>query len=263
MVIYHNINPTIFDFGDIEIRWYGLFYVIGFIIAYFFLSYLVKLKRMKLGKEQIVDFLGYAAIGVIVGGRLGYVLFYDISYYLDNPLKIFAVWEGGMSFHGGLIGVMISGFVFCKKNRVEFYELADISVVPITLGLALGRIGNFINGELYGRPTSIGLCIDYSKNTYIANPPRGCRWPSQLLESAKNLLIFSTLWFIKDKNLPKGFLFYTFIAMYGGLRFAIEFVRQPDPQIGLIFGFTEGQLLCLPMFLFGTFMLFRLKRKNI
>jgi phosphatidylglycerol---prolipoprotein diacylglyceryl transferase len=261
MVFYHNINPVIAKLGMFQIRWYGLFYVIGFIIAYFLIRYLAKEKGLKLSQEDILDFLVYLAIGVILGGRLGYILIYDLQYYLQSPLQVFAVWQGGMSFHGGVIGTIIAGLLFCRKKKINFYDVADIVVVPLTLALALGRFGNFINGELYGRITDGSFCIDYTKNQYLAGPPEGCRWPSQLFEVGKNLIIFSTLWMIKYKKLPKGFMFWTFITMYGGIRFIIEFTRQPDAQIGYILGLTTGQLLCLPMFLVGMVMLFRLKNK--
>jgi len=260
MVIYHNINPTIIDLGPLEIRWYGLFYIFGFAAAYYMIPWLAKKRGIRLSKEQVMDFLTYAAFGVILGGRLGYVIFYDFLYYLARPLEIFAIWQGGMSFHGGLIGVSIAGLLFCRKNKVRFLDLADVTVFPLALALALGRLGNFINGELYGRINVSTFCIDYTKSQYMHNPPEGCRYPSQLFESAKNLVIFSILWAIRNHNLPRGFLFFTFIALYGSFRFMIEFTRQPDSQIGLIAGLSLGQWLCLPMIIIGLVMLVRLKK---
>ena len=146
---------------------------------------------------------------------------------------------------------------------MEFYDLADIVVIPVALALSLGRIGNFINAELYGRLTDVSWCIDYSKNKFVENLPDGCRHPSQIYESFKNVIIFGILWIIKDKKLPKGFMFWSFVALYGLFRTIVEFFRQPDEQIGFILNyFTIGQLLSFPLFLSGAYMLFRLKKKN-
>jgi len=205
--------------------------------------------------------LVYIIIGVVSGSRLAYVLFYNPGFYFSNPLEVLQVWHGGLSFHGGLVGAVAAGYVFCKRKKLNYYDLADITVVPVALALALGRIGNFMNAELYGRITDVSWCIDYSKNKFMDGIPEGCRHPSQIYESMKNLLIFSALWVIKDKKLPKGFMFWTFVAMYGLLRTLMEFFRQPDDQIGYIFNyFTMGQLLSFPLFLLGAYMLFKLKR---
>ena len=143
------------------------------------------------------------------------MLFYNPGFYFSNPLEVLQVWHGGLSFHGGLVGAVAAGYVFCKRKKLNYYDLADITVVPVALALALGRIGNFMNAELYGRITDVSWCIDYSKNKFMDGIPEGCRHPSQIYESMKNLLIFSALWVIKDKKLPKGFMFWTFVAMYG------------------------------------------------
>ena len=226
------------------------------------LPYLAKIKGINLSKDAAADFILYLIIGIVAGARIAYVLVYNPMFYLGNPAEIIMVWHGGLSFHGGFLGAIIATFLFSKRKNIGFYDLADITVLPVALGLALGRIGNFMNGELYGRITDTSWCIDYSKNQYIGDAPSGCRHPSQIYESLKNLVIFSALWVIKDKKLPKGFMFWSFVALYGLFRTIIEFFRQPDEQIGFISNYlTMGQLLSIPLLLIGAYMLFRLKNK--
>jgi len=252
----HSINPVLLDFGPIEIRYYGLFYVIGFIITYYMASYLAKRKNLNISKDDIADLLLYAAAGMLIGARLFYVLIYNTGYYIANPLHIFALWEGGLSFHGALIGIAIAGYLFCKKKKLDFYTIADIIVVPAALALMLGRIGNFINGELYGRITNVPWAVKFPG-------AEGYRHPSQIYEALKNLSMFIILWNIKDKNMPKGFMFWLFITMYGGLRFVIEFFREPDQQLGFFLGFfTMGQILTAIMFIVGSIMLYRLEKQD-
>ena len=268
-MFFQNINPVLFEIpalfgiGPLQIRYYGLFYAFGFFIAYLTLPYLARIKGIKITKDDVADFLVYMIFGVVLGARMIYVVFYNPMYYTQNPLEIIGLWHGGLSFHGGLLGALIAGYLFCKKKKIEFYDMADIAVVPVALALALGRIGNFINAELYGRITDAPWCVDYSKNKFVQNLPSGCRHPSQVYESLKNLFIFAALWMIKDKKLPKGFMFWTFVTLYGLLRTFMEFFRQPDEQVGFIFKyFTMGQMLSFPLFLIGAYMLFRLKRKS-
>lgn len=263
-MFYHNISPVLIEVSHIQIRYYGLFYAIGFIISYYLISYLAKMRGFWLNKDDVADFLMYEIIGVVFGARIIYVLVYNPLFYFQNPFEIIALWHGGLSFHGGLFGAIIASYLFCKKKKIEFYDLADIAVIPVALGLALGRIGNFMNAELYGRVTNVSWCIDYSRNQFIQNLPSGCRHPSQIYSSIKNLTIFAVLWSVKDKKLPKGFMFWTFIALYGLFRTIAEFFRQPDEQIGFIFKyFTTGQLLSFPMFILGLYMIFKLKKNFI
>ena len=262
-MFYHNINPILLEFGPFQIRYYGLFYALGFVIAYFLIYYLAKRKQLPITKDDVADLLVYEIIGIIFGARLVYIAFYNPFFYFNNPFEIIAIWHGGLSFHGGLIGAIIAGYLFSKKKKIEFYDLADIAIIPVALALALGRIGNFMNAELYGRVTNLPWCIDYSKNQFVDNLPNGCRHPSQLYASIKNLTIFAILWLIKDKKLPKGFMFWSFVTLYGLFRTIVEFFRAPDEQIGFIFNyFTMGQLLSFPLFLIGLFMLFRLNREE-
>ena len=262
-MIFHNINPVLLELGPFQIRYYGLFYALGFVIAYFLISYLAKKKGLPITKDDVADFLVYEIVGVVLGARLIYVFVYNPFYYLQNPFEIIAVWHGGLSFHGGLIGAIVAAYLFCKRKKIELYDLADIAVVPVALALALGRIGNFMNAELYGRIANVPWCIDYSKNQFVQNLPNGCRHPAQIYASIKNLAIFSVLWFIKDKKIPKGFMFWSFVALYGLFRTIVEFFRQPDEQVGFIFNyFTIGQLLSFPLFLLGLYMLFRLNKNK-
>ncbi|MBI1936479.1 prolipoprotein diacylglyceryl transferase [Candidatus Woesearchaeota archaeon] len=261
-MLYHNLNPVLLDLGTLQIRYYGLFYALGFVIAYFMIPYVARKKGIPFTKDDAADFLIYLIVGVVGGSRMGYILFYNLPFYLQSPLEIFAVWHGGLSFHGGFIGSIIAGYMFCRKKKIEFYDLADLVVVPAALALALGRIGNFINAEVFGRLSNVAWCIDYSKNTFIEGLPEGCRHPSQIYESLKNLAIFAVLWYEKGITLPKGFMFWTFVALYGLFRTFIEFFRAPDEQIGFIFGyFTMGQLLSFPLFLIGVYMLAYLWKK--
>jgi len=259
----HNIDPILLSIGSLQIRYYGLFFVVGFVIAYFLLVHLAKRRELSLKEDDIADLMLYLILGTILGARLFYVFVYNLPFYLSNPGQIIAVWNGGLSFHGALIGAVIAGIYYTKKKKIDFYEIADIAVIPIALGLALGRLGNFTNGELFGRVSNVSWCIDYSQNQFIGNPPEGCRHPSQIYASFKNLLIFFTLWIIKDKKLPKGFMFWTFVVMYSTLRFIVGFFRAPDPQLGFILGpLTMGQILSITMFLVGIFFLYRVYKKN-
>ena len=252
----HNINPVLLRLGPFEIRYYGLFYVLGFVMAYFIIDYLAKKKKISLSKDDIADFLLYIIVGTVLGARIFYIIFYNLPFYLSNPFEMLAVWHGGLSFHGGLIGSVIAGFYFCKRKKIDFYEIADITVIPLALGLALGRIGNFINGELYGRITDVPWAVKFPD-------AEGFRHPSQIYESFKNLLIFSTLWIIKDKKLPRGFIFWLFVVMYSALRFIVEFTREPDEQLGFIIGFLSmGQVLSIVMFAIGIFFIYRVSHKK-
>ena len=256
MVFYHTINPVITSIGPFEIRYYGLIYALGFIMAYLMMSYFAKRKLIDLGKNEISDMLVYVIIGTLVGARLFYIFIYNSGYYFAHPIEIFSVWLGGLSFHGGLVGAVIGGYLFWRKRKFDFWNVADLAMVPLALGLCFGRIGNFINGELYGRVTSLPWGVMFSGAD-------GFRQPSQLYEAMKNLMIFTVLWFLKDRKMPKGFMFFTFITMYGTLRFLIEFTRQPDSQIGfVVLNLSMGQLLCLPMIVIGSFMLVRIWRKK-
>ena len=252
----HNIDPVLWSFGPFQIRYYGLFFVLGFVIAYFLFNYLAKRKELSITEEDITDLFLYVIAGTILGARIFYVFVYNLTFYLDNPSEIIAIWHGGLSFHGALIGAVIAVLIFTKKKKIDFYEIADLSVIPLALGLALGRLGNFTNGELYGRITDVPWAFRFPD-------AEGFRHPSQIYESFKNFTIFLALWAIKDKKLPKGFMFWLFVVMYSALRFIVEFFRQPDPQVGFIIGFlTMGQVLSIVMFVVGVYFLRKVYKKS-
>ncbi len=280
-----HINPVVFKIGVISINWYSLMYLAAFVGVYLLLMYRVKCgeipKKIKTSIRQladkilIMDFMFYAILGVLVGGRLGYVLFYNLPYYLAHPLEIFLPIQVtsfglqvtgiyGMSFHGGLIGVILAGYSFSKKRNLSFYKLADFIIPAIPAGYFFGRIGNFLNGELYGRAT------EKFWGMYFPSDFSGLlRHPSQLYEAFfEGLVLFIVLWILRNGIKYKNKLFYVpcfalYVAGYGFLRFFIEFFREPDLQVGLIFGFlTLGQLLSLAMVVSGAIVYFVRTRKN-
>jgi len=252
----HNIDPVLLSIGPLQIRYYGLFWLIGFVMGYFLLIHLAKRKELSITKDDIADLLLYIIIGTVLGARIFYILIYNLPFYLSNPLEMLAVWHGGLAFHGGLTGAVIGGVLYTRRKKVGFYEIADIIVMPLALGLALGRIGNFINGELYGRITDVPWAVKFPD-------AEGFRHPSQIYASIKNLIIFFALWAIKDKNLPKGFMFWAFVVMYSALRFIVEFFRQPDEQLGFIIGFLSmGQILSIIMFAIGAFFIYKIMKSQ-
>ncbi len=249
---FPNFDPVFLRLGHLEFRWYGLMYVIGFIAAYFVILAESRRRDFPLSKDDVADLIFAAAVGVVLGGRTGYVLFYNLSEYLAHPLKIFAVWEGGMSFHGGFIGALLGGLWFARKKRLDFLALADIVVLAVPIGLGLGRLGNFINGELYGRVTTVPWGIVFP-DPRAGNLPRH---PSQLYEAfLEGPVLFTILWALSRKKRPKGVILWAFIALYGTFRCFVEFFREPDFQLGFIVeGFSMGQLLSFPMAVAGVLM---------
>jgi phosphatidylglycerol:prolipoprotein diacylglycerol transferase len=253
MIPYPNIDPVFFRIGPLALRWYGLAYATSFLLGLFITRRMALWKKVILTQEQISDLVFHVALGVVLGGRLGYVLFYNLPFYLQHPLQVLAVWEGGMAFHGGLIGVLVAGFLFCKRQGLRFYEIADIAMVSAPVGLGLGRLANFINAELPGRPTDVSWCMVF--------PGAGaaCRHPSQLYQAAlEGPLLFGILLILSQKRLPPGVVFWAFFLFYGLFRLMVEFFRQPDEHIGLILGpLSMGQLLSLPMLIVGAVMVWK------
>jgi phosphatidylglycerol:prolipoprotein diacylglycerol transferase len=253
-----DFNPILIDLGVIKVSWYGLMYVFGFFGSYLLVRYQMKRKDFGVSKLDIENLYFYLILGLIIGARLGYVLFYDLKMYLADPLEIFAIWHGGMSFHGGLIGVLIVGILFAWKNEKSFWKIADLIIVTVPIGLGLGRIGNFINGELYGRVTQGPWGMIFPKGGPLP------RHPSQLYESAlEGGVLFVVLWLLKDRKLPEGTLLAIFLGLYGVFRFVVEFFREPDAQLGLIIGpFTMGQILTTFMVLGSIVLIFYLQRRG-
>jgi phosphatidylglycerol---prolipoprotein diacylglyceryl transferase len=252
-----NLNPVLVHLGPLEIHWYGLMYALSFVIAYYLICYLAPKRGVPLDSDGVALLIFYLAAGVLLGGRLGYVLFYNLPYFLDYPAKIVAVWDGGMSFHGGLIGVIVAAVIFSRENRIGFLRLADLVVPAVPVGLFLGRIGNFINGELWGRPSDVPWAVIFPRAPLVSAMTGGMtmvpRHPSQLYEAGlEGLVLFTVLWILAQRKLPDGVLFGTFLALYGVFRCFVELFRQPDPQLGYIGGIvTMGQILSVPMILAG------------
>jgi phosphatidylglycerol:prolipoprotein diacylglycerol transferase len=248
---YPDIDPVFLRLGPLQFRWYGLMYLIGLTLAYFIIGARARAQKLPLNKDQVYDMIVYAAVGVFAGGRLGYVLFYNLSYYLENPLKIFAVWEGGMSFHGGLIGTIVALILFARRQGMTVLTIADLAAGVTPVGLGLGRIGNFINGELYGRPTDVEWCMVFPAGGMV------CRHPSQLYEAfLEGILLFTVLWLITRRLPPSGTVFGAFLMGYGLCRIVVEFFREPDAQIGFIVGtISMGQMLSIPMIVAGAVIL--------
>ena len=251
-----NFDPILIELGPLRLSWYGLMYVFGFVASYLLVRYQMKRKDFGISKLEVENLYFYLILGLVIGARLGYVLFYDLKMYLADPFEIVAIWRGGMSFHGGLIGVLIVAIVFCWKNKRSFWKVADLIIVTAPIGLALGRIGNFINGELWGRATRVPWGMIFPKGGPLP------RHPSQLYESAlEGWLLLGILWYLKDKRLPAGGLLAVFLFLYGAFRFFVEFFREPDVQLGFVVGFfSMGQVLCTLMMVGGIVLWIYLKR---
>ena len=263
-----HITPWLFQIGAFQLRWYSLMYLAAFLSVYLLVMRRIKADALPYKPELVQDFFTWAIFGVIVGGRLGYVLFYNLSYYLQHPLEIILPFQfeggihfvgiSGMSYHGGAIAVLLAGIIFCWKRGIDFWRFADLFASAIPLGYTFGRIGNFINGELYGRPTDVlwGML-------FPLDPRHLLRHPSQLYEAFfEGIVLFAILWAIRKKFSFTGAIVACYIAGYGVIRFFIEFFREPDSQLGFVYGpFSMGQILCLAMILTGV-AIYRLRRKQ-
>ena len=257
MLVHPNIDPIAFSIGPffgigpLPVRWYGLMYLAGFLAAWWLGMRRIGKGLAPVTRQQFDDMLFLAVVGVILGGRLGYILFYKPAEYLAHPLKIFAVWEGGMSFHGGLLGVMLAMAFVARRNNIAYLRLMDFVAPLCPLGLAAGRMGNFINGELWGRVT------DVSWGMVFRGAGDAPRHPSQLYEFAlEGVALFVLLWWFSSKPRPVGQVSGLFLLGYGAFRFIAEFGREPDSFLGfLALGMTMGQWLCLPMIAGGLWLL--------
>ena len=256
MVSYPHIDPVIVRIGPLAIRWYGLMYLLGFTSSFFLVRHQIKKRGLSFGQDFVDSLYSYLILGLLVGARLGYVVFYDLPEYLRKPLEILALWHGGMSFHGGLIGSILAGILFCRKYKVDFWQVSDLVIVTAPIGLALGRLGNFINGELYGRVTDVPWAMVFPGGGPLP------RHPSQLYEFLlEGVVLFTVLWVLKDRISRSGVLTSLFLILYGIFRFTLEFFREPDVQVGYILGpFTMGQVLSASMVVVGTLILFIRKR---
>jgi len=254
-MIAPEIQPY-FDIGPLRVYWYGIMYMVGFLAAWGLGTYRAQQPDSLWTKEQVGDLIFYAALGVILGGRVGYILFYDLAAYTQEPLDILKIWQGGMSFHGGLIGVLIAVWLYGRKIGQTFFQVTDFVAPLVPVGLGAGRIGNFINGELWGRETDLpwGMIFPYT------DPQLLLRHPSQLYEALlEGVVLFLILWIYSRKSRPITSVSAMFLVFYGSFRILVEFAREPDAHLGyLAFEWlTMGQLLSLPMIIFGMLLLQR------
>ncbi len=244
------INPIALKLGPVSIHWYGISYVVALAVGILILSKLNKKAKAFKNSDQIFDFVFWMfLIGVIIGGRLGYVIFYNLPYYIQHPDKILAIWEGGMSFFGGLIGSFAVALIYCKKKKIDFVKMADIAVIPGALALFFTRIANFINRELVGR-----VIENHRWDWLGVNFGDGAlRYPSQLFQSLDALVLFLVLLFIHSRKPKKGTVLFSYLIFYGLFRFITEFWRAPDPQIGFIWTyFTLAQILSFAAVVIGA-----------
>ncbi|SFG91270.1 prolipoprotein diacylglyceryl transferase [Neptunomonas qingdaonensis] len=249
----HDIDPIALDLGFIQVHWYGLMYLVGFGAAFWLGGYRARQAGSGWTEEQVSDLIFWGAMGVVLGGRMGYVLFYNFDQFLADPLWLFAVWEGGMSFHGGLLGVLVMIWLFGKKHAKSFMQMGDFVAPLVPIGLGAGRIGNFIGGELWGRAADVPWAVVFPRTADGV-----ARHPSQLYEAfLEGVVMFVVLWWFSSKPRPRMAVSALFLIMYGVFRSFVEFFREPDAHIGYIaFGWlTKGQLLSLPMVVVGVLML--------
>ena len=263
-MIIHNFDPVALDFGLFEIRWYSLSYIVGIILAWIYSKYLItKISKnnynfISIKSSQFDDLIIYLVLGIVIGGRIGYVLFYNFDYYTNNFPEIFKLWYGGMSFHGGLIGVVIATLIFSKISKINFFKFSDIIACAAPIGIFLGRIANFINGELYGKISNLPWAIIFPMGGHLP------RHPSQIYEAIfEGLILFIILNFLISRDGKKdGYISSLFLIFYSIFRFFIEFTREPDAHIGLlIFNLSMGQLISI-IFLISGIILWRSK-KNV
>jgi phosphatidylglycerol:prolipoprotein diacylglycerol transferase len=252
----HNLNPVLISFGFFEIRWYSLAYIFGILIGWWIakkiISFKIKNKTIDFDGRIFDDLISYIIISIILGGRLGYVIFYNLSYYLINPLDIFKIWLGGMSFHGALIGIVLGTYLFTRKTKINFFFFLDVIACVAPVGIFFGRLANFINGELYGKPSNFFGSVIFPKIDNLS------RHPSQLYEAIlEGLTLFVILIImIYRKEIKTGMVSAFFMILYGFFRIIAEQFREPDPQIGYLFDlFTMGSILSFSMILIGLFIL--------
>lgn len=262
---FPDIDPVLLHLGPFQVRWYGLMYVLGFMASYLLVRQQLRQRSFPELEKNFENLNIVLILSIILGGRLGYVVFYNLDYYLENLAEIPATWTGGMSFHGAAIGLFVGGWLFCRWKKIDFFRAADIYIVTIPIGLGLGRLGNFINGELFGRPTDLPWGLVFPGGGPLP------RHPSQIYQAiTEGLVLFVLLWVVRNKpyqNLrlwPHGSLLALFFIGYGILRFFIEYTREPDPQVGLIIDlFSMGQILCSAMIIAGLLLWYlRILRQN-
>src|SRR3989344_3396412 len=238
------LDPVLLHLGPISIRYYGIAYALGFLFAWWWLKRAIKIGTLKLTDKQVEDLIFWLMIGVVAGARLGHVLFWNFPYFLANPLKIFAVWEGGMAFHGGLIGALLAGWRYCRKQKLNFLRLADVLIIPATFALALGRVANFINGELYGPITNVPWCVNFPG-------VEGCRHPYQLYAAFARAAIGCLLILFSQRKHRDGTILWLFLLLESITRFSLDFLREDARWFSL----STGQYLSIAVFAFAIWQL--------
>jgi len=260
MIPYPDIDPIAFQIGPVAVRWYGISYVLGIGCMWWLLDFRARRSGGRWSTDSVADLVFYVALGGILGGRFGYVLFYSPSSYLEHPLSIFMVWQGGMSFHGGLLGVLAAVYLFARRDGRRFFAVSDFLAPGVPIGLMFGRLGNFANRELWGAPTELPWGMVFPDPSAGGIP----RHPSQLYEAAlEGLLLFVILWLISNRPRPEKTISGLFLVGYALARIAVEFVRVPDAHIGYLGGgwLTMGQALSAPMIIFGLWLLIAAQRE--
>ncbi len=274
---YVDIDPIAFSIGPVQVHWYGIMYLLGFAAAWWLGQRRRAAGRLPVSADAFSDLAFYAMLGVILGGRIGYMVFYDTSQLIHQPLSLFRVWEGGMSFHGGLIGVLVGALIWARRHQLNFFDVMDFVAPLVPIGLGLGRLGNFVGGELWGRHTdapwgmifpraleALGRTKDDLLQAYLAGElDSEARHPSQLYEfTLEGIVLFAVLWIYSRKPRPRYAVSGLFALLYGLFRFSVEFVREPDVQLGFIAfdWLTIGQILSLPLILAGLWLLWLSRR---
>ncbi len=259
-MIVHNLDPIIIDFGLFQLRWYSLAYILGITLGWMYAIKIIKLTRNKYNYKQVQiyqfnDLIIYLIIGIVLGGRFGYVLFYNIEYFSNNIFDIFKIWQGGMSFHGGLLGVIISVIFFSKKTKIDFFKFSDIICCVAPIGIFLGRIANFINGELYGKISNLPWAVIFPNGGYIP------RHPSQIYEAIlEGIVLFAIVNYFalkKELLLKTGYISGLFLILYSLFRILAEIFREPDAHLGYLFSYLSmGTILSIITFFVGCFIIF-------
>jgi phosphatidylglycerol---prolipoprotein diacylglyceryl transferase len=247
----HNLDPNIVTFGALQVRWYGLAYVVGFLLGMFWLLYYRR--QLSLSKDDVYDLAFYVMIGVVIGSRLFHVVFWEPSYYFSQPWKIFYLWEGGMAYHGGLVGAIVATAAYCKKKTVKFWKVADVMSVPAVLALGLGRLANFVNAELVGIVTNVSWCVDFGDGE--------CRHPYQLYSALKRFVIAGMLFSVMRMRVYKdGFIFWLMVLLMGTGRFFLDYLREDST---LYFALSVGQWMSLVMAVVGVAVLWKNYRQDL
>ncbi|MBT3465574.1 prolipoprotein diacylglyceryl transferase [archaeon] len=255
-MFYNTLDPILFSLGPLSIRWYGVMYALAFLFTYWYAKR--RIDKTTFTLKDLDDVILYLVVAMILGARIFEVVFWQPTYYFSNPWKIIAIWEGGLSFHGALAAMVLVAYIFCKKVKKSLPELADLMIVPLSLGQAFGRIGNWFNSELFGKITSLPWGVNFH-GELDALGDVVFRHPNMLYEAGYNTIIFGILWLLKDKGYKPGTLFYLWLVMYAVCRFLTEFLRINEP---LVVGFTVGQLFNLVMIFIGSVGLYYIKSKN-